>query len=77
MASVELESRVAILEQEVARLRTKVEAVGPASIPWWQHIAGTFANDPIHEKAMTLGREYRESLRPAKSKTRKGGRVRP
>jgi hypothetical protein len=71
MMPVKLEARLAILEAEVERLKSKVEAVDNMSIPWWERIAGTFADDPHHEKAMTLGRSYRESLRPGKPKVRK------
>ncbi|MGG6269980.1 hypothetical protein [Leptolyngbya sp. AN10] len=57
----QLEDRVTLLEAEVARLKEKVE---PSSKPWWERIAGTFADSPAYEEAMRLGREYRESLRP-------------
>jgi hypothetical protein len=72
MASVDLEARLAVLEQEVARLRSKVEGGVPRAAPWWERIAGTFANDRTHEEAMRLGRKYRESLRPRDSGARKG-----
>lgn len=62
--TVELESRVAILEAKVERLQRELKAVVPDGRPWWQQIVGTFADDPIYEEAMRLGREYRESLRP-------------
>lgn len=62
MGSARLEERVMALEEELARLKTKVEAV-VAPEPWWETIAGSFENDPIYEKAMKLGRQYRESLR--------------
>jgi hypothetical protein len=55
-----LEERVAFLEAEVARLKSKVDL---PSQPWWQKIAGNFADDPTYDEAMRLGREYRESLR--------------
>jgi hypothetical protein len=32
--------------------------------PWWEEILGSFANDPVYDEAMQLGRQYRESLRP-------------
>jgi hypothetical protein len=67
----ELETRVAILEAEVERLRAKVEPGGTLPTPWWQQIAGTFADDAAYEQAMKLGRAYRESLRPGKPKARK------
>jgi hypothetical protein len=56
MASAPLEDRVTALEKEVARLKAKVEAEPTDSRPWWDKIAGTFANDPIYEEAMRLGR---------------------
>jgi hypothetical protein len=70
MASSPLEQRVAALEAEVAALRRKIEIAG-SDKPWWERIAGTFEHDPIYEKAMNLGRKYRESLRPPKQPGRK------
>lgn len=69
MAVRKLESRVAALETEVTQLKQKLATATPsatteAEIPWWREIYGTFADDPLYEKAMRLGREYRESLRP-------------
>ena len=46
-----------------ARLRAVVEQAGT---PWWEQISGTFANDPICDEAMRLGRKWRESQRPEK-----------
>ncbi|MDZ8055104.1 MAG: hypothetical protein RMX68_005150 [Aulosira sp. ZfuVER01] len=58
-----LEERVAILEAEVASLKSKLEVVALAPKPWWKRIAGTFADNSAYDEAMQLGREYRESLR--------------
>jgi hypothetical protein len=58
-----LEERMAILEAEVARLRQQVELKTINTPPWWEKIAGSFANDPVYDEAMKLGQEYRESLR--------------
>jgi hypothetical protein len=63
MAGAALESRVEALEAELARLKEQLKGPGR----WWEEI-GTFANDPIYERAMKLGREYRRSLRPAGKK---------
>jgi hypothetical protein len=58
-----LEKRVAALEEELARLRKKIDTEQAAK-PWWERIAGTFENDPVYARAMKLGREYRQSLKP-------------
>ena len=71
MASARLEQRVAALEEELRRLKAKVEGMAEAK-PWWERIAGTFQDDPVYEKAMRLGRQYRRSLgRKASSGKRK------
>lgn len=69
MSNAELENRIAVLEKEVALLKGKVDSKGKvdnkseAKKPWWEEIAGTFADDPIYDEAMRLGREYRLSQR--------------
>jgi hypothetical protein len=63
----QLEERLTLLEAEVARLRRKVES-GSSPTPWWEKIAGTFADDSSYDEAMQLGREYRESLRSSSEK---------
>jgi hypothetical protein len=60
----QLEERVAHLEAEVARLKNKIEN-NLFSKPWWERIAGTFADNSAYDEAMRLGREYRDSLRPS------------
>ena len=65
MPTVTLEERVAMLEQELAQLKQQLKAeTSSAPLPWWEKIAGTFANSENYDEAMRLGREYRESLRP-------------
>ena len=78
MATGSLEDRLATLESEVASLRERMQSAERTGKPWWEQIAGTFANDPIYEEAMRLGRQYRQSLRPkpAKRRTRRNGRPR-
>jgi hypothetical protein len=68
MANGSLEERVAALEVEVAELK---QAIVPQSKPWWQDWAGAFRGDPHFERAMKLGRQYRESLKPKKPRRRK------
>lgn len=57
-----IEKRLAAVEAEVARLRDLLEE--KARRPWWREIAGTFKDDPCYEKAMKLGRKYRDSTKP-------------
>ena len=65
MATGTLEERMAAVEQELAQLKKQLQAeTPPASLPWWEKIAGTFANSEHYDEAMRLGRQYRESLRP-------------
>lgn len=61
MTNSEIEKRLENLEAEVALLKNKAEKKEEAKKPWWEEIAGTFANDPAFDEAMRLGREYRES----------------
>lgn len=58
----QLEERVAYLEAEVAQLKNKIES-SASSKPWWERIAGTFADNLAYDEAMQLGHEYRDSLR--------------
>jgi hypothetical protein len=69
MASARLEQRVAALETEVAQLKRKLEEQDTIRL-WWEQIAGTFQHDPIYERAMRLGQQYRQSLRPKSPRRR-------
>jgi len=64
MAAESLEERVVALEAEVARLKATLETTGKYSDLWLEKVWGSFANDPIYEEAMRLGREWRDSFRP-------------
>ena len=50
-----IEKRVAALEAEIRRLKKRLNGGQAAGRPWWQEIAGGFANDPVFERAMRLG----------------------
>ena len=63
MTNTELEKRIAVLEAEVALLKRKTEKKDETKTPWWEQIAGTFADDYAYDEAMRLGREYRLSQR--------------
>ncbi len=57
-----LESRVAVVEQELARLKQQLQAgkVQDAA-PRWKGIIGVFKDDPLFDEAERLGREWREA----------------
>lgn len=61
MSDTEIEARLIALEAEVAQLKEQRQT--SAATPWWEEILGSFANDPVYDEAMQLGRQYRESLR--------------
>jgi hypothetical protein len=69
--SITLEERVAILEAEITSIKNKVESPTAIVKPWWEQITGTFADSPDYDKAMQLGKKYRESLRKTSTKSRK------
>jgi hypothetical protein len=62
MSNPDFEARLALLETEVAHLKQQV-ATHDTQTPWWTEIVGTFADDPMYQEAVRLGREYRQSLR--------------
>lgn len=68
MTIAQLEKRLRFLEKKIAHMQSN--GVKP-SHRWWLDDAGRFANDPVFEEMIQLGREYRESLRPATKKTRR------
>jgi len=61
MSTPEIEARLALLETEVAHLKQQIPST-THPIPWWEKILGTFADDPIYDEAMRLGKAYRQSL---------------
>lgn len=62
----ELEKQVLALTDELAQVKQQLINGKPSEpeMPWWEKHWGIFDNDPDYEKAMELGRQYRESLRP-------------
>jgi hypothetical protein len=56
----------------VEQLKGQVETNSRTKKDWLDEVYGSFANDPDYDRAMELGRKYRESLRPkaAGKKTR-------
>ena len=71
------EKRLSDLEAKVARIHAEIKQTDPAGKPWWEEIRGTFANDPIYDQAMRLGRKHREARRrrQTQQKSRRNGRA--
>jgi hypothetical protein len=67
MAGLSLEERVAALEADVAQLKTRLAVNERRKGSWIEQIWGTFANDPIYDEAMRLGRKWREYNHPHES----------
>lgn len=71
MTLLELEKRVAALEQAVAEIQRKSKPEPGKQVAWWHTHAGRFADDPVFDEIVRLGAEYRNSLRPKESKRKK------
>jgi hypothetical protein len=71
MTLAQVEKRVAKLEKDVQQFMR----LPNTSAESWLSSAGRFANDPVFDEIVRLGREYRESLRPRRKRGR-NGRVR-
>ena len=69
-----LESRVSELETKIAAMQQALDCLaGKKNHPnphgaWWITTAGRFKDDPVFDEIVNLGREYRESLHPDRSK---------
>ncbi len=58
--------RLQRLEEEVRQLRTIVESHPQPK--GWQAFVGTHEGDPVFDEIVRLGRKYRESFRPRRTK---------
>jgi hypothetical protein len=66
MTTAEMEQRLLNLEQAVEQLRTHVSRSSDPRRRWWLEDAGRFANDPVFDEIVRLGKEYRQSLKPGR-----------
>jgi hypothetical protein len=76
MTFKELESRLLTLEAAVKELQQQVQGRNGAAPPsdvnasqqrhWWRDDAGRFADDPVFDEMVRLGRAYWESQRPSR-----------
>ncbi len=63
------------LERRVSELEAKVTELAESSRKssrWWVTDAGRFADDPVFDEIVELGREYRKSLKPKQRKGQRG-----
>ena len=60
VSDANVEKRISSLEREVEDLKTRMQA-SDNGLPWWERIAGRFAQDPLYEEAMQQGSEYRQN----------------
>jgi hypothetical protein len=68
--AIKLEQRVAELERQVARLQKHQNSEVITGREWVDDLYGKFANDPMFDHAMKLGRKYRKSLGTRTRKSR-------
>lgn len=61
MAARTLEDRVTTVEQELERLKRRLDTDNAPPPAGWEQIFGIFADDPLFEEAVRLGREWRDS----------------
>jgi hypothetical protein len=73
MTKKELEDRVAELEKTVTELKAQLaQANGkPEGWEWWREGAGRFANDPVFDEIVRLGKEWRDKQLPEYMKKKK------
>jgi hypothetical protein len=57
---ISVEQRLARLEDEVRKIRERLEANSTGGQPWWKSIIGTHENDADFAEIVRLGREIRE-----------------
>lgn len=69
MTVAELTKRVESLEREIRGLKKRMDT--EPNEPWWKALRGRWANDPIFDEVVELGRKYRESLRPGRKRKKR------
>ena len=62
MRQTEILHKLQSMQGELDALKASVAKL--AGKENWRSMAGVFENDPVFERAMKYGREYRQSLRP-------------
>jgi hypothetical protein len=61
--AAKLEQCVTVMERELRKMRSELEAVRKTSqLPWWKRLAGRFKNDLLFDQIIEAGQAYRRSL---------------
>ncbi len=61
LSQQQLEEKVIFLEEEMNQVKKILSINVKKSVPWWEKITGTFADNLAFEEAMELGNQYRQS----------------
>jgi len=61
LSQQQLEEKVISLEKEMNQVKKILSINVKKSVPWWEEIAGTFADNLAFEEAVKLGNQYRQS----------------
>ncbi len=61
LSQQQLEEKVIFLEKEINQVKKILSINVKKSVPWWEEIAGTFADNLAFEEAVKLGNQYRQS----------------
>ncbi len=71
MTVAQLENRLTALEKKVEQLQVQLAKSNNTIRPWSREYAGGFANDPLFDEMVRLGKEYRDSLKPSRRKRKR------
>ncbi len=67
----QLEDRMTRMENDLKEIKTMIPLAEELKRPWLDRIYGAFENNEVFLQAMELGRQYRDSQRPASGKRKK------
>jgi hypothetical protein len=57
---ISVEKRLTLLEEEVRKIRERLDSPPNGGQPWWKTIIGTHENDPVFDEIVRLGKEIRD-----------------
>lgn len=62
MAVMNLEERIASLEEEMREIKALLKTLSNTQQPWWERCGGMFKDDPLFDAIIEAGQTYRRSL---------------